>query len=262
MNLLIAWNAWSLLQYLLITKWDSNCQVRFRSGYYKDSIPKHFKELCETVLIPYDCTSLFDKVFVNSASSERDINILQKLKYKELHVIEEGAYDYNEHLWNDTLRSGCYHSVNMDRVWQKEMYRSTEIIRWDETIISKYLELFGDIEIDNTDMIIYTDPLDIDFGVLDYRERLIDYIENKFPNKHILIKRHPRDCNEYKSKKVTLNTCNDLIPAQILGRLNCTQFYFYQSTGLFYIKEASKIYLVQFKEIYTEIDEFITRDIL
>lgn len=234
----------------------------FRSAYYKDTVPEHFKKLCETVLKPYSGTRHFDKVFVNSASNAHDISSLQTIDYRELHIIEEGAYDYNEHLWNETLRSGCYHSMNIDRVWQKEMYRHIERVNWNDSVINKYLKLFEGVKMCDVDIIVYTDPLDNDFGVLDYKERVINYLENNFPHSHIMVKRHPRDCNTYTSGIVTLDVCDDLIPAQVLGRFDCTQFYFYPSTGLFYIEDTLKIYFVQFKELYREVNEFTTRDIL
>lgn len=178
---------------------------------------KFFNKICNNLDDKYNfvlCPSEFDG----------DINVYLKRNYKtKTFFYQTGLSDY-------VSESNCKRNPEL-------FLNSTKFVENTQNAKSNFIKnlnkvnLFDDIisinkiydneirsvkKIENIDAVVFVDPIDIDFGYLDFDKDLKRYLTSKYFGKNILFKFHPRsdiklDCDSYNSLY-----CNDNLPGEIL----------------------------------------------
>ena len=102
----------------------------------------------------------------------------------------------------------------------------------------------------NIDLILFTSPLEEDYNINNYIEKIRFYLEKNYQNKNILIKKHPRDISLYDSLNYNSIYINSLIPGQIINNYyKCEKLYILPSTVILSEKDISKTTILKFKDL-------------
>ena len=211
-----------------------------------------FKEIQENSYDLIVCPSTFNEVTASK---------LKKINAKELHFIEEGLDDYcfteEQSLQKDLLRTGVLYLHNPDLVYEKNLYK--EIKKIYKTPESKDLTnrifyiMYRELDkAENVDLILFTSPL-LSINNISLRDLIVEYLEENYKGKNILIKQHPKDFNNYNSKEYKTIYLNRNLPGQIIEQFfDCEKLYMHPSTILISSSDTSKSKIVQFDIINEE----------
>ena len=230
-GLYVAYNSYLLIEFFAMKKdfpdvlWD--CYISKDYNMFKEQY-EEFEKIIENTILK---TNYFEKIVPNMEQKYDVIlcptffesklaNQLREQVHAEIIYYESGLRDY--------ISSGVMHR-NPDLFLDKIMYANTPIkVQCDYyksvrklDITPQHYELFKEIwpfEIGYFDIAVFTYPLDVEFGYLEYKETLLGYLESTYQDKTILIKKHPRDVNNYvvpngNNKYIVLN---GTIPGQLI----------------------------------------------
>lgn len=235
MNLLIGWNAWSVLEFLMTGENVENTCWRYRSGYYVGFKPPWLAEPFEDYK-----GQRIDKVFIPSSLSEEDYRFVDSLGAEEIFYLEEGEYDYVKYKDDDKHLRIPFYTMNPDEIANPEVFSEIRKLTLTPEIIDKYISLY-DVWMpeDKYDVILYTDPMELDFGTPNVKEIVSDYMDKYHKGARILVKAHPRDKTDW-----CWDTCSYRVPAQLLLHRNAIHVFMYRTTVLRYIGETQKIEMI------------------
>lgn len=161
MNLLIGWNAWSVLEFLMTGERVQDTCFFYKRGYYKDCNPAW-------LAAPFRVYrgQRIDKVFIPSSLSKEDYEFIHSLEAKEIFYLEEGEYDYNKYEDDDRHLHIPFYTMNPDKIANPDVFSEIRKLSLTSEMINEYMRLY-DISMPNDlyDVILYTDPLEIDFNI-------------------------------------------------------------------------------------------------
>lgn len=220
--------------------------------------------------IEYDsfCKETYDTIYIPSSVYPETITKLKHTKFNEIILLEEGMYDYvsGELVYTEPeiFLNRVKYVNNPEKSLCNELYKEINKINFDEETLSIIKDILTDdlkLLPGKLDLIVFTDPLDIDFG-FKHKNILIKKLEKEYPGKNILFKKHPRDLNNYKSNKYNYFE-NSNISGQIIEKLyDCEKVFIYPSTILLTIENLSKIKLFTFDIKDKKYEEIINSDII
>ena len=220
--------------------------------------------------IEYDsfCKETYDTINIPSSVYPETITKLKHTKFNEIILLEEGMYDYVSgelvHTEPEIFLNRIKYVNNPEKSLFNELYKEINKINFDEESLSIIKDILTDdlkLLPEKLDLIVFTDPLDIDFG-FKHKNILIKKLEKEYTGKNILFKKHPRDLNNYKSNKYNYFE-NSNISGQIIEKLyDCEKVFIYPSTILLTIENLSKIKLFTFDIKDKKYEEIINSDII
>ena len=220
--------------------------------------------------IEYDsfCKETYDTIYIPSSVYPETITKLKHTKFNEIILLEEGMYDYvsGELVYTEPeiFLNRIKYVNNPEKSLFNELYKEINKINFDEETLSIIKDILTDdlkLLPGKLDLIVFTDPLDIDFG-FKHKNILIKKLEKEYTGKNILFKKHPRDLNNYKSNKYNYFE-NSNISGQIIEKLyDCEKIFVYPSTILLTIENLSKIKLFTFDIKDKKYEEIINSDII
>lgn len=220
--------------------------------------------------IEYDsfCKETYDTIYIPSSVYPETITKLKHTKFNEIILLEERMYDYVSgelvHTEPEIFLNRIKYVNNPEKSLFNELYKEINKINFDEETLSIIKDILTDdlkLLPEKLDLIVFTDPLDIDFG-FKHKNILIKKLEKEYTGKNILFKKHPRDLNNYKSNKYNYFE-NSNISGQIIEKLyDCEKVFIYPSTILLTIENLSKIKLFTFDIKDKKYEEIINSDII
>lgn len=229
MNLLLGWNPWSVFEYLMTGEKVENTCWKFRRGYYKSDDPDWLAE----PFIPY-VDQHIDKVYAPSALTSEDYAFIKTLGNPEVFYLEEGEYDYIKYRAGDKHLRVPFYTMNPDAIANAKVFSEVRKLVCSTDIIDTFLNLYNVTPPDDKyDVILYTDPLELDFGITGVKEVVMDYMQRNHNSARILVKTHPRDNTVW-----DWDVCSLKIPAQLLLGRNVIHVFMYQTTVLRYLDDS------------------------
>ena len=250
-GLYIAYNSYLFIEFLAIKKdfpdveWD--CMIS--RDYNQTEEQYHSFELIIKNAI--DKKKLFSKI-IDEPERRYDIILcpsyfennlgflLRKQDPKELVYYEAGINDYisssickrNPDLFMDKVKY-----MKNPMAYRNDFFKTIKRLDVSTRHIQEFLDLLpynkSDIFIPNIDLVLFTYPMDVMFGYLDYEKDLVNYLETNYPQKRILIKPHPRDVHEYQSDQCAFFNINQTFPGQLIVPLYpCEHLYVYPTSVL------------------------------
>lgn len=155
---------------------------------------------------------------------DADINIFLKKNHKsKIYFYQTGFSDYFDN--SDFIRNPELFINSTKFVENLEMAIPTFNNNLDEINLfnnNESIEKIFDNEIrsveklNNIDAVVFVDPVDIDFGYIDFGLDLKEYLEENYKGKTILFKYHPRSDIKIEGELFTSLCCNDNLPGELL----------------------------------------------
>lgn len=170
----------------------------------------------------------------------------------------------NESTWDVMLCSsyagdGTYEKLVNTRVKVNvlvedgSIYRSVRPIKIDADMQRRIMSLYSDQlnvfnRLPNGSCILFTSPLESDFGIMDHEKQAVEFMEKNFRNRVVILKKHPRDLSEYKSRHLDIVECSTNVPGQILDILfNGPKVFTFPSTICFMSGKVNDMLLLRMK---------------
>ena len=267
MNVFIVWNAYSILQFMLSIDNYKEFYITIDLDYNKND-DNDIRKLCEILLENKIIKGIIssDELFENSYDTiicmayinDYLYDILQKVDYNKLILLEEGIYNYLNPKIEEKyikLHNEAILFVNDTKnVSNKELFKEIKRIKKDQNILEEYINALNYNNLpDNIDIVFFTSPIDIDFEYKDYKRDVIKYLEDKYSGKRILIKNHPRDHLRYDSPLYETFYVDFGMPGQIISKkYDCEKVYAYASTVILSEDNVNNILILQLKNIKKE----------
>lgn len=268
MNLFIVWNSFSILELLLSEKNYSDYYLVIDKEYNKLEL-NQIKSICEKFvfrgvfkgLLSQDKLSLnsFNTVAIMSCLNPYHLSILDTLSFNKLICLEEGLGDYFERNIADKylkyLKIATLYVNDLNNVKNKNYFKKVLEIHYYKEILDLFLDVlqFDKNIYDNIDLLIYTSPINKDYNYKEYLEKVINYLDENYSNKNVLIKRHPRDNNLYNSKNCNIFYADSMIPGQFFNiAYDCEKLYTHPSTVLLSAKDISKTKIIKLMDLSNE----------
>lgn len=238
MNLLMGWNPWSVFEYLMTGESVTDTCWQFRHSYYKHEDPSWLSE----PFVKY-CGQPIEKVFAPSSLCANDYAFIQTLGNVDVYYLEEGEYDYVRYAENDKHMRIPFYTMNPDAIANPDAFSEIRKLTCTQSVVDKFLQLYNvTLPADNYDVILYTDPMELDFGMTDVREQVEDYMRQHHANDRILVKTHPRDTTVW-----DWDVCSPKIPAQLLLNRDVIHVFMYKTTVLRYIDRNKETEMINLK---------------
>ena len=263
-NLYIITNLFVLIEELSVVK-DEKAYYTINDNYLKEKkeisvMKKKIKQMFpELIYIKFGDIDKqeWNEVALSSYIDNESAKLYKCLRKKRYIFVEDGTYDYAQ---DDFLNADIVKESDVwlfDTISAKSIsfFKSAQNLYLEEKYFARLresykVELKSLYNIVEGLPIIFTSPLHEDYGMEGYINKIIDYLENIYPiNTQILIKRHPRDKEEYKSLKLSFIECEKSIPGQLIDRMSYAEKYYFQpSTILFTTPNMMNSRIFQFSE--------------
>lgn len=234
-NLLMGWNPWSVFEYLMTGESIENTCWQFRHGYYKHEDPSWLSDPFEKYSGQH-----IEKVFAPSSLYATDYAFIKTLGNVDVYYLEEGEYDYVRYDDNDKHMRIPFYTMNPDAIANPDAFSEIRQLTCTQSVIDKFLKLYNvKLPMDKYDVILYTDPIELDFGTSHVKEKVEDYMQKYHGNDRILVKTHPLDTTVW-----NWDVCSPKIPAQLLLNRNVVHVFMYKTTVLRYIYRNKEMEMI------------------
>lgn len=252
-HLCILNNEFNLYELLYIFKdmGVESCDVIMNLDYIKPEGQKRLFDLLHRnqlfhVIEPSAATDHYELVFASSNMTGFITDRLERIKFEQLVLLEDGTYDYMERIYENVwTKRGIKYVFNKKLVKHPGCMELREI-QLDKTVdlsivFDKQLKRINELKNSGIDSILFTTPLKLDFG-FDKRKEVCKYMDERYPDKIIGIKRHPRDFSSYGMNKCTaIDIETEILGQLIVNEFNCRQYYMFPSTTLLQTKDLSNV---------------------
>lgn len=251
-NLFIYTNTFLLMEFISTKAYKDNdfavaVDISYNKYYsmFKDTIAKLIDMNIFKKEIKYKDIKeeQYDTIYMPSSVYPGTIDIIKETKYNDIVLLEEGMYDYFS---GDLVKkepkifaNRIKYLNNPNEGKHNDKYKEVRPIIIDGYTLTIIGKLFNEeIEAlpDKIDLIVFTDPLDIDYNI-DFMPELMNFLEENFEGKKILFKKHPRDLNTYESDKFE-SFYNSNLSGQLVNNIYlCDKLFTYPSTILLSSKD-------------------------
>jgi hypothetical protein len=180
--------------------------------------------------------------------------LLEQTDYEHLYLLEDGFYDYTPRTFTvryaKTTTEATLLVNDVRNATNKGYFADVVEIPQNADIINTFCELVGfrgDI-LDGLDLLVFTSPLDADYG-LGHVEIVKSYLSEHYASCRIGVKRHPRDDADYSDNegKYQVMDVDISVPGQLVdGRAECEKLYVYPSTILLTSKDNTNTTVMRF----------------
>lgn len=231
MTLFIGWNAWSVLEYLMTGEKIEDTYFKIKDSYYLELTPSWLTE-------PFKMYTgqKVDRIYMPTSMTQEDIDFVNALNVQEMYYLEEGEYDYMPYKEEDKHFNIPLYTMNPAEIANKEVFSTILKLELTDDIIHKFLSLYDIWLPENKyDVILYTDPIEKDFGLKGVKEKVEEYMEKNHSGQSILVKAHPRDTTVW-----NWDMCSHRVPAQILLNRDVTHVFMYNTTVIRYLSKDKK----------------------
>ena len=170
--------------------------------------------------------STWDVMLCSSYAGDGTYDKLVHTRAKVNVLVEDGSYDYftEDVSHPDFVRGKNLFMFRPQNSAAGSIYRSVRPIKVDSDIQRRIMNLYSDQlrvfnSLPNGSSILFTSPLASDFGIMDHEKQAVEFMEKNFRGRVVIIKKHPRDLSEYKSRHLDIVECSTNVPGQILDIL-------------------------------------------
>lgn len=199
--------------------------------------------------------STWDVMLCSSYAGDGTYDKLVNTKVKVNVLVEDGSYDYfTENVSHpDFVRGKNLFLFRPQNSVAGSIYRSVRPIKIDADIQRRIMSLYSDQlnvfnRLPNGSCILFTSPLESDFGIMDHEKQAVEFMEKNFRNQVVVLKKHPRDLSEYKSRHIDIVECSTNVPGQILDILfNGPKVFTFPSTICFMSGKVNDMLLLRMK---------------
>lgn len=265
-NLFIAWNTFSIVEFLGLVKNPEDYYIFVDEDYNKNDLNSlsnllkkcEEEKLCFKVLNREEVFKhKYSIVITSSFLNQYIVDILDNIQFINLQLLEDGFGDY---LRKEITNYEYYYSFailyvnNLKGISCFDGIKRIKEIRYEHKDnlrkFYKILDLSCLKDLNNDSIVLFTSPMDEDYSFQTYMKETISYLEKKYEGKTIYVKNHPRDNLVYFSKKINLIPINKIIPSQIVEqRYDCKKIYAHPSTTILCSKDVSKTDILKFKNL-------------
>ena len=202
----------------------------------------------------------YDYILTVSHITDYVFNILKYVKdiQSKLILVEDGGYDYTDKIDKDypiIKREVPVYVFRPSQIENKLVYKEINTLRIDDKIIENMFKYYKN-DLSNTlknnvnSTILFTSPIDDDFGYNKSVQSIIEFMENNLGNNDVIIKRHPRDHSKYYSDKLNFTFCPNNIPGQLLCKLfTGNKLFMYPSTIAYMLEDNSQTTVIKIREL-------------
>lgn len=253
-------NEFNLYELLYIFKemGIQSCDVIINMDYVKQEGRKRLYDLLQGNqvfhLVEQDSRKIENRyglVFVSSNITGYITDMLEKIRFDQLILLEDGTYDYMDRIHEDVWTNGSIKYVFNKKLVKHQGCMELREIKIDKSVdlgivFARQLRKINELKESGIKSILFTTPLKEDFG-FDKRSEVCNFMDEQYAGKMIGIKRHPRDFSTYEMHK-----CNTIdIETEILGQLivnefDCRQYYMFPSTTLLQTEDLRKVSIFLF----------------
>lgn len=265
-NLFIAWNTFSIVEFLGLVKNPEDYYVFIDEDYNKNDLSSlanllkkcEEEKLCFKVLNREEVFKhKYSIVITSSFLNEYIVDILDNIQFINLQLLEDGFGDY---LRKEINNYEYYYSFailyvnNLKGISCFDGIKRVKEIRYEHKNnlrrFYKILDLSGLKNLSDDSIVLFTSPMEEDYNFKNYMKETILYLEKNYQGKTIYVKNHPRDNLTYSSQKVNLISIDKIIPSQLVEqRFNCKKIYVHPSTTILCSKDVSKTDILKFKNL-------------
>lgn len=199
--------------------------------------------------------STWDVMLCSSYAGDGTYDKLVNTRAKVNVLVEDGSYDYftEDVSHPDFVRGKNLFMFRPQNSAAGRIYRSVRPIKVDSDIQRRIMNLYSDQlrvfnSLPNGSSILFTSPLASDFDIMNHEKQAVEFMEKNFRNQVVVLKKHPRDLSEYKSKHIKIVECSTNVPGQILDMLfSGPKIFTFPSTICFMSGKVNDMLLLRMK---------------
>lgn len=170
-------------------------------------------------------------------------------------LVEDGTYDYlaTEVKYQKFTKLADLYLSRPDLASAAVFYNSVHKLEIHPAILARIMSAWDkDLRIIHSlpcdTPIVFTSPLAEDYEMMNHSKKLLSYVEGQYAGQTVLLKKHPRDLQDYKSSVVTLQEVNSNVPGQFLDQMfTGPKIYEFPSTISFFSKNVAQSKIIHMK---------------